>query len=560
MSLIIPITCYDLQNKERQFTLTVHNDLSVKQTVDFHFYFSIIYNGINSDYYESEYATQSYILHTDSYDLSYYVQDWIITNNKEKSINNYNGINEKLFISLFTKTYDTQTKKYILTQIAQDIRDPNYNKFQCNEIYNGNIHVSLVRGLSTGLSNQTTFDYNTVYSLSIDFNKLFGWTNPNNIISVDFATMKESQEITFPSAIINPIFKRKLLFKDINYILDNPNDYNFQFNPLGNSLELIQENNQSLIESLFISQYLNGYEKFFKVLNEEAQNQNMVLSIKKLLYNNSKLAHSSVQGVLKGIYNIFSLFCQAMGNYFVFVDEGERFRYRITTNLPKYYWVNYIKDIVHPLSWKEEYIFIDSNNDLPYINLPQTNPYNECETYLDLNNYLFDDVVGNIFDITAIGDFETENKFNFNLSNYDVTVEYDNSELIDLLDLDSNLKVDISFNNNLDDYEIDLEYLFSGIALEYKFQIYNNDLSILYQEFTSPCPKFKSIIDQTLLNGNDIVIAVTLINNNFSNRFIKNIQGSNYNTTEENNYFLTEDGHQVLQENGQYISLDFNII
>jgi hypothetical protein len=69
---------------------------------------------------------------------------------------------------------------------------------------------------------------------------------------------------------------------------------------------------------------------------------------------------------------ILELFASNIGNFIFDIQSSPyntNFVYRITTNLPKYYWTNILRPIVHPCSWYDEYVYVDINSSLPNINV-----------------------------------------------------------------------------------------------------------------------------------------------------------------------------------------------
>ena len=66
------------------------------------------------------------------------------------------------------------------------------------------------------------------------------------------------------------------------------------------------------------------------------------------------------------------MFAVNIGNFTFDIQSSPyntNFVYRITTNLPKYYWANILRPIVHPCSWYDEYVYVDTNSTLPNINI-----------------------------------------------------------------------------------------------------------------------------------------------------------------------------------------------
>ena len=200
------------------------------------------------------------------------------------------------------------------------------------------------------------------------------------------------------------------------------------------------------------------------------------------------------------------------------------------------------------MSWKDEYIFIDTNSLFPVINIQELEPEktkintivnqitNSALSYLDISEtmvYAEDD--------SAICDFETQFKFNSNPSNYNSTFDYTNSTLLAELDDVANLIYIPTFNTVRNIYDVVIYYKLTGIALQYNFKIINSNTNEIYQELITPNPYFYGEVP-----FGDYTISVTLINGDF----YRTVSISYSSVATE---LAAEDGSPYISESGDNI-------
>lgn len=538
MKFTKPIIIVDDSNHNLYYDLIFDNDISVPLTVD---------SEINFVIFDTQLGI---VINPTSY------SQFIETNNFNKKYSDYNGINSELAITLYKKIYDYESDTRTEILIDQDILNSFNIACQCNSItYNNTtfeykINIKLVTGLILNqYSEKTNFNSNTVYSINIDFNKFFGFTNnnSNNIITVDFITENPTDIITnYSEYCNNPLFILNELqnIMNIQYMISNGDRYNYQFTPIkytdegitkqeldisGNPLK-IKNNIQTQIEDCFISEFLQEYKNYFNVLNNEKLDDIFLKNVKLSMFPKSRYVNTSVKGTQKGIENIINMFCKQIGNYSAIVEPSHtqnNFIYRITTNLPKHYWTDIIKPIVHPLSWKDEYIDItnDNNKEYPNTNIKISNYKNKIKEYIDqITEYPITYLYINsnqpynkstrYYDIAVINNFGSEYIFSFKPSNYSVNLDYDNQTLVDyLIDVNNIIaNVSVNPNNPLTDL-LTVEFIKPGIALEYEFYISIN--SEIFASINSYFPIFKAELPQ-LNVGDTMEITLILKNSMFS--------------------------------------------
>ena len=89
-----------------------------------------------------------------------------------------------------------------------------------------------------------------------------------------------------------------------------------------------------------------------KYIDINATDAETLNNIKVYLLKNS-IRISAAKGVKEGIAKILELFSVNIGSFIFDIKSSPyntNFVYRITTNLPKYYWTNILRPIVHPVS------------------------------------------------------------------------------------------------------------------------------------------------------------------------------------------------------------------
>lgn len=496
------ITIKNSNNTSFNFTIQVETDLSSPVGIDASVSLRIIdENDIN---------------------IANSLSSYINTNNKNKTFSSYSGENSNISLLLYKKIYDEKTTSYILQYVPNNL-NLNNDYFQCNEVINDIIYVSVISSFSTSqISNKVDFESSINYTLEFDFERLFPLMVSNghlsgsdfylyvnsvlvntNKVYINFITEEsESVDVDFSNNCNNVLYRLNNINKlsDIRYIIEYGNDFNYQFTPVkniegvtlqetkDNEKVVIQIDNKSLLEELFINQHLPEYTQFFDILTKETttDRQDLLIELKKFLYTKSTLIHSSVKGTLEGIQNILNVFCTMYGNYVAVVEpdpSGYNFIYRVTSNLPQYYWTTIIKKIVHPLSWKDAFIYIETNSKLPNTNITGFSNYKSIlralidgindrpKSFLDVSHFLPYNTHSTFYELSSIGNFDTHYKFDFTPNIYNATLDYSNPTLLsELLHTDA-VTATKNFDSNKNKYIIEICYTKFGYAHEYDFNI-----------------------------------------------------------------------------------------
>jgi len=301
---------------------------------------------------------------------------------------------------------------------------------------------------------------------------------------------------------------------------------------LKNVDQMMEFENSKIIEKLFVSEYLPEYTKYMKDLNDPDLviiNASEAENLKELLFKNITLMNY-FKGNRTQMQFLISIFSSSIGYYYVSVDADpyHNFVYRVSTTLPKKYWIDDIKDITHPLGWDDFYVYIPKDA-LNWHQMKLLSPEDFEEfwemhsklapiSYVDIADYL--DENGDVFRYgTYVGnamlyDLTSPKEFPFGETQYNVRVDYQNSDKSTATDgLFYNLRseirtveVDIAIPEprivggqkplfNLTQYgnEFELEFLRSGIAAQYKWRIYRGETYL--GSIQTYIPKFKYIGD-----------------------------------------------------------------
>jgi hypothetical protein len=182
-----------------------------------------------------------------------------------------------------------------------------------------------------------------------------------------------SSIINGPIDLFNPLYRLNQLGHILNFASVLANDatqYNYGFTSVTDDVIISQNIKQTLLE-LYFALYLNDYTEFLKYIDINSTDPEILNNTKLYLLKNS-IRISAAKGVKQGIQKILELFAVNIGNFTFDIQSSPyntNFVYRITTNLPKYYWTNILRPIVHPCSWYDEYVYVDTNSTLPNINV-----------------------------------------------------------------------------------------------------------------------------------------------------------------------------------------------
>ena len=176
-----------------------------------------------------------------------------------------------------------------------------------------------------------------------------------------------------PVDLFNPLYRLNQLGQVLNFasVLANAStQYNYGFTSVADGITVSQDIKTKLLE-LYFTHYLNNYTEFQKYIDIHSTNPEVLNNTKLYLLKNS-IRISAAKGVKQGMQKILELFASNIGNFIFDIQSSPyntNFVYRITTNLPKYYWTNILRPIVHPCSWYDEYVYVDINSSLPNINV-----------------------------------------------------------------------------------------------------------------------------------------------------------------------------------------------
>lgn len=489
---------YVIHNNTTPYIVVFNHDLSMTILPDNMITFSVYnceetvdtVNGVFS------YITDLYYIPTTLF--TDFIPTGIETNNLNKTITDTQGnvyTDYSLTLSQETMTSDKNfdTGEYEDVFSYSNIHPDVYNNisdsvFIYSTIVDGVITIGLIENPNDnidGVTKSTSFSPNTTYKLVIDFNKLI--TGASGILELGIGFITGDSET---SALVNynpygnnivTSFNNLDSIKDIDYVLDANTSLNYQFNPVDSpDTSLLQFDINSVIESLYIKQYLSEYTSYFQTINDSQIRRNtldnysvkQINDLKKILLKNSNLINSSFKGNQKGMNTIFDIYCQALGQFLIDIEPSpllHNFVYRITTSLPIEYWLSDVRDIIHPYSWQDEYVYVDITSvmkNLWYDNKRML-PKEYVLTYLDISNIERYHLYPSIYDLSIFRDFHNSSKFNFNANEYtaDVTGYYTQS-LLDELSLPENLVTTTSISGNK--IIVNTEYLLTGVGLNYE--------------------------------------------------------------------------------------------
>jgi hypothetical protein len=501
-----------------------------------------------------------------------YSPDVINTNNLFKDITSYLGPNNNLSVILYTKKYNLSFGRYDLTEIPQDLRITSDFYQYATQNLDGSIQIFPIKNYlqtTDGKSTRTNLPISTTFSLKIDFNLYLQLqdSSPDNVMTIDFITDVGSTQVelntNFSNYGNNPLFKMNHLenAEDIKSVLYNSNLFNYKFTPVkinssgaveqetdtnGNPIVLQHDINKQ-IEDLYIAQYLSEYVRYFEALNTDnemyGRDSDLLTATKLSLISHANIVNSFFKGTRIGIEIIFGLFCKNLGRFIFKVEQSPvapNFVYRLTSDIPKVYWDSVIKDIVHPVGWADEFVFINMNSEYPSTNLEdyfdKFNPfvYNNRnyyiqtrrhilllrslpKTYLDVHNDPPYNTDTRIYDSSIVENMHSNTKFNFKPAEYNTELELDVPELLAELDAPENIELSYTRDDAKGVFWTTTEYKLNGVALEYELIVSQND--VIKFRFTSFSPR--TSFEFPIINSGDIVVQYVLKNQNFAHSVYK---------------------------------------
>jgi hypothetical protein len=182
-----------------------------------------------------------------------------------------------------------------------------------------------------------------------------------------------SNIVNGPIDLFNPLYRLNQLGQILNFasvLANSSTQYDYGFTSVSDGINITQNIKTTLLE-LYFTHYLNDYTEFLKYIDINSTDPEILNNTKLYLLKNS-IRISAAKGVKQGIQKILELFAVNIGNFTFDIQSSPyntNFVYRITTNLPKYYWTNILRPIVHPCSWYDEYVYVNTNSSLPNINV-----------------------------------------------------------------------------------------------------------------------------------------------------------------------------------------------
>lgn len=546
------------------YVLEIDNDIKSKLST------SLEDSKITMRIYNAVESTDGVGIYNSVYPYGYYVKgdvvqttflfDSVTTNTLNKSLSVIQADNQNLSliaIKLYTQTVSsvknindgTYTDLYEYTEIKSDIihniSDEQYLSLEENageielKIYN-NPRITI-----QGLSTQRAFSSDTTYKIAIILNKLFPAEPTTNIEEVFFVTTSSaSKEAKYNTNSTDVYKKLKNIpnMMDFDFILDNPEYFNHSILPVAknNSGGIIREQDKNSndiildlnvgkeIETLAIKQFLSEYQTFFSTIDDLTINasdevRTQLKNLKRILLKNSNLANVTFKGNEKGMSTLVDIFCQSTGYHLIALEKSphlKNFVYRITSSIPKDHWTSSIRDIVHPCSWRDEYVEVDIDNDNTNLFFEYGKKYLALSkprvvSYLDVSNINYYHTITDAYDVAALGNYDYHNKNNFNVHKYYSTIDYTNPTLTTMLDDSDNFVVTdtVNYGATVKDKYIttEIEYKFTGIATHYTYNIKINDA--IYQSVRSTRNTMKFYLPYSAEN---YTVEVVLENNTFT--------------------------------------------
>lgn len=247
----------------------------------------------------------------------------------------------------------------------------------------------------------------TVYKITLTTAILDSGLFPITQTDINFITEETAVapiiDLTSDGNVNDILFKNDLLLElfDGRELIETGNKFNFQMVPSEfNETDKTYSNavnskiifdNQTLLLRKTRQQELITFEKFFDTIEEigtitaaELDNIKKTLLIKSFDINSSS-------GLTTKIQYILEIFGQTLGLYFVAV-EPHPFRpleYYISTTIPKLHWTSLLRKMLHPVSWVDNYFFIDQTSEFQqdanastYFNYFQTEQYEWTDNYI----------------------------------------------------------------------------------------------------------------------------------------------------------------------------------
>jgi hypothetical protein len=168
-------------------------------------------------------------------------------------------------------------------------------------------------------------------------------------------------------------------------------DFLFHDNGMNYSFGDINVDIVTLMKKMFIKQYMYEYVGYFESIDKDAiVSQASIDALKTLMLSHSDLINASNKGNIKGMSSVMGVFCQAVGKHLVGFERSptlQNFVYRVTSSLPKEFWDGDIKNIIHPYSWQDEYVYVEIDSSAMNLFLERTKKHIITNRSF-INNYI----------------------------------------------------------------------------------------------------------------------------------------------------------------------------
>ena len=524
----------------------------------------------------NELSLRSYSVSSDSNSSFFEITEPIISF-PASSINTNNFFLYKEVYNKITKT-TTSVPINIITYINDGVNLPpsilsnyNYIEYTPSELHNNynqpseSNQIIYIKNLN--------FDLGATYRLKIKGligylyepdvpgeSRLIDFSDEINIRFVAINSELNKKFIKAFTSEINNVVSKMYNITDLldvdKIILDSDERYNFKYIPVDFNMVTqdyreygnvdIEVDNSAIVEELFVKQYLNEFSNYFNDMSD-ANNRSLNSTLKsrynvqvlKTIIAKHAFVFNQFKGNKKGISYIVNLFCDALGYDLLSIAENPytNFSYTITSTLPKDFWENDIKPIVHPIPWVCQYNQIVFNYKDPVANWVNYHNifHNTFELFYErkrLYSYLekfnrYNNMNDNTYNDSneIVSDLSDESEYRFSPSNY--IYEYLDSDNINSIYHDSTLhlsnkeilKTTIDETNHT--YKLKYE---AGYALEYTWKIY-------YSTY--------------LIDGDNIDNHTPILNIRSKNNVL--YTGSNIRSTDSNNLYL-----QLILHNFDY--------
>lgn len=393
--------------------------------------------------------------------------------------------------------------------------------FNFKDIYRNNLIIE-IKNKRIEIFNE----YISLYKSKIIFDNIYFYILSNDNINENIFKIEEIKVVDNIFNSINSFTDFKNIFNllDISNIKKEELDFSFLSDKED---KIFYELTKRLIQKN-INLFLKNYENLFSLTKDKEEF--ILKNIKLFLQNNF------YKSVKKSLENIFYFLIKNINYQFFSIKPSiyKNFIYRITTDLPKDFWLK-IRDDFHPFSWKDEYI------ELKPLDFDNINIFNEILNiipefplfYFFLKEF-FEKENDNFFkssDNTLIEYISSElkNNINFKTYNYVINSEKLNNYLENsFIDYEFNNSLFINFNKYFDKLNLILKDENNNLIFEKKDILYKSKNIILNNQI------------KRIKNENKI-----LISNNYNYEILKDEDlkefvisfGKNNFRSIKNNYF-----------------------